>query len=538
MSPGAFGIGNSEVLLIGAFALLIFWVLVVAMRATVNGSRKKFVDAAPTLMTSLGILGTFVGIVVGLFAFDPANIDDSIRDLLSGLRTAFVTSVFGMGATIFFKWWDASRKTASGPVPIPEQIGPKEIYLQMRKQSESMSLLVQAVGGSEENSMVGQLKLLRSDVNDFRSSEQRAHQAFEEKLWHQLREFSEMLAKSATEQVIEALRQVIVDFNKNLTEQFGDNFKRLDESVKKLVDWQAEYKQQMVQMIELFDQGVQSIDATRGAVVEIKEQTGRIPADMQALAEVIDVNQHQIAELGRHLEAFMALRQQAIQAVPDIQKKLEEIGEKLRDGAERMNTIILEGAADFGDKVTRANHSIEAMAKDVANKAEGISSELTDAMIKVEQNTERIKNGVSEAVAMAMDTVQSNVEKSSNAALKAVTDAAKGFTVEAEKAQGVVTDSYKKMGTGVNKELEVILESVRRDVERSLGGVEKQIQEAVSRTGEAVNTQLRAVDDALERQLNQALSELGGALATIAHRLVEIYERQAHDPNPALERRV
>lgn len=537
MNFGNANVNSSELILIALFGILILWILVHAMQSQLRGERKKFVEAAPTLMTSLGILGTFVGIVVGLFAFDPTNIDDSIRELLSGLRTAFITSVFGMGSTIFFKWWDASRKVVVDPRAVPEQIGPKEIYGQLRKQSESMSLLVQAIGGSEENSMVGQLKLLRTDVNDFRSSEQRSHQAFEEKLWQQLHEFSKMLSKSATEQVIVALRQVIVDFNKNLTEQFGDNFKRLDESVKKLVDWQAEYKQQMVKMIELFDQGVQSIDATRSAVVEIKEQTGRIPADMQALSNVLSVNQNQIAELGRHLEAFMALRQQAIQAVPDIQKKLEEIGEKLRDGADKMNAVILEGATEFGDKITKANHSISSMAQDVAQKAESISSELTDAMIKVEQNTERIKNGVSDAVVTAMETVKINVEKSSNAALKEITDATKGFTAEAEKAQRLVADNYKNMGASVNTELEKILEAVREDVERSLGGVEKQIQDAVSRTGDAVNVQLRAVDDALGKQLNQALSELGSALATIAQRIMEVHDRKVAEAAQAEGRR-
>lgn len=483
MNPSNFGMSNTEITLIALFAILIIWILYSAMIATLRGGRRKFVEAAPTLMTSLGILGTFVGIVVGLFAFDPARIDDSIRDLLSGLRTAFVTSVFGMGATIFFKWWDSSRKINIDSTVAPEQIGPRDIYTQLRKQNESMSLLVQAVGGSEENSMVGQLKLLRTDVNDFRSHTQRGQQSFEERLWRELQTFAEMLSKSATEQVIEALRQVIIDFNKNLTEQFGDNFRRLDDSVKKLVDWQAEYKEQMKQMIELFDNGVQAIDATRGAVVEIKEQTGRIPADMQALAGVINTNQHQIQELGRHLEAFMALRQQAIQAVPDIQKKLEEIGEKLNDGAQAMQSTLNKGAAEFKDNVTGTNQSLAKMAAEVANQSDNISKELTDSLEKLVQNNERIKSGVSDAVAAAMESVQTNVG-------------------------------------------------------RSLGGVEKQIQDAVMRTGEGVNTQLRAVDEALGKQLNQALSELGSALATIAGRLLDSYERQSIEVKQVLGSRV
>ncbi|WP_223823665.1 hypothetical protein [Candidatus Enterovibrio escicola] len=44
------------------------------------------------------------------------------------------------------------------------------------------------------------------------------------------------MSESATEQVIEALKQVILDFNHNLTEQFSENFKQLNEADHKLVD--------------------------------------------------------------------------------------------------------------------------------------------------------------------------------------------------------------------------------------------------------------------------------------------------------------
>lgn len=66
------------------------------------------------------------------------------------------------------------------------------------------------------------------------------------------------MAKGATEQIIDALRQVIIDFNENLTEQFGENFKALDASVKKLVEWQGNYKTQVEQMSEQYQQCVES----------------------------------------------------------------------------------------------------------------------------------------------------------------------------------------------------------------------------------------------------------------------------------------
>lgn len=520
---------TTGIVLIALFSFTTIFILIKAMSAVKQGRRGKQVEIAPTLMTSMGILGTFVGIVIGLFAFDPTQIDESIKGLLGGLRTAFFTSVIGMSCAMYFKWWEARQTVTSSANAIPESIGPKDIYVVLRKKQELTSLLVQAIGGTEENSLIGQFKLLRTEFGDFRNSHQRAQQAFEGKLWEQLESFAEMLSKSATEQVIEALRQVIVDFNQKLTEQFGDNFKRLDESVKKLVDWQGEYKEQLENMIGLFDQGVQAIDATRGAVVEIKEKTGRIPADMQALADVISVNQHQIQELGRHLEAFVAMKTQAVQAVPEIQRKLEEVGQKLQEGAERMNRIILEGAAEFGESVTGANQSIARMAGEVANKTDTISQELTDAMIKVEQNTDRIKNGVSEAVHAAMESVKTSVTNTSEQTLLSVSETTRNMALAVKQnSQSMIADAEKTKDE-VEKAVEATMRALRESVERGLSGVEKQMIDAVGKTGEAVNVQLRALDQSLEKQLNVALSQLGSALATIATHLVDTYKRQARD---------
>lgn len=52
-------------------------------------------------IVSVGVLGTFVGIFIGLQGFNPADIINSVNDILVGLKTAFFTSIVGMGvATI------------------------------------------------------------------------------------------------------------------------------------------------------------------------------------------------------------------------------------------------------------------------------------------------------------------------------------------------------------------------------------------------------------------------------------------------------
>ncbi len=77
------------------------------------------VSFAPALLTAIGILGTFTGIFLGLQGVDLGNLSETqplieaSQKLLAGMKTAFVTSLFGMGAAIFFilylSWGERKR---------------------------------------------------------------------------------------------------------------------------------------------------------------------------------------------------------------------------------------------------------------------------------------------------------------------------------------------------------------------------------------------------------------------------------------------
>src|SRR5690606_20394245 len=55
------------------------------------------------IVTTFGILGTFVGIFIGLITFEVNDIYGSVPQLLEGLKTAFLTSISGMFAGIIVK---------------------------------------------------------------------------------------------------------------------------------------------------------------------------------------------------------------------------------------------------------------------------------------------------------------------------------------------------------------------------------------------------------------------------------------------------
>lgn len=65
----------------------------------------RIVDASAGTLVGLGLLGTFLGLTLGINNFDTSNannIQSSIHNLLDGMGTAFATSLVGMGLSIIF----------------------------------------------------------------------------------------------------------------------------------------------------------------------------------------------------------------------------------------------------------------------------------------------------------------------------------------------------------------------------------------------------------------------------------------------------
>ena len=63
-------------------------------------NKRKWLEQLPSVISTLGVLGTFLGITRGLVSFDTATLDTSIPILLEGLKTAFFTSLLGMSGSL------------------------------------------------------------------------------------------------------------------------------------------------------------------------------------------------------------------------------------------------------------------------------------------------------------------------------------------------------------------------------------------------------------------------------------------------------
>jgi len=505
-----------------------------------KGRHSHFLSAVPTLLTSLGILGTFLGIVIALLHFNTADIDKSIPLLLEGVKVAFISSVIGLGAAIIFNaldaWRFAPKRAANG---VTSEVSPEDIHAVLEKQNGILEGIATGMSGQEEGSLVGQVRMLRADLGDFSKATSSHNKEFSERLWAELQNFAEMMAKGATEQVIEALRQVIVDFNNQLTEQFGDNFKRLDESVKKLVVWQVRYKDQVEKMGEQYQQSVDSLVHTREAVAGIWEECKEIPLAMGELKTVIQTNQHQIAELQRHLEAFVTMRDKAIEAVPTIQEKIENIGDLLHAGAvelqgsltetgqqmlvnsNEMRVALEEGAEHFRNSVTTTQQEFSSMSKTVSEASDKLTETLSDTV-------QEMHNSARELLA----TMHGSVEEMGGQLKKHSTDLTAQFeraVVEFEQnAQRVVQQlgqSGSEAQQGLAQSVERMLNDLNGAMSKARAELDGHVTESLNTFSRNINAKLELFETSTMRELNSELETVGSALTSITGRFVDDYQK-------------
>lgn len=521
----------------GAVTELFIWVMVaifaMAIRQGKNGKHGFFVEHAPAVLVSLGILGTFIGIVIGLLDFNSHDIKSSIEDLLDGLKTAFITSLVGMTLSIVLKaldaWW---FEPARGKAEQPDSITPEHIFGVMGRQEKLLEALNHSLAGNEEGSVAGQIKLLRSDISDFRNGLDRGQREFQDKLFNQLVQFSEMLAQSATETVINALRQVIQDFNKHLVEQFGDNFKALNESVGKMVDWQEQYKQHVEVLEARIETAVRELERTATAneaisrslttseqsIGSIDNHCQSIPAAIGQLEPVLQVNQHQIQELQQHLNAFIAMRDKATSAVPELQQHMETLSKALSDGMQGVISTMHEGSIEFGRSVDLTNTALTSASHVISSQTEQINENMKDAAQEF-----------SASVRGTLESMLNNSKSLEQQMGLAVEQASDSLTVAFKQATGKIQDSLTLTVDAAMNTLRSTVEGnlsqtetlIQGSANRTMGSVEAQVREATERANASLQAQLNAMDQAIGRELEKVFKEMGSALATISRRIAD-----------------
>ena len=122
---------------------------------------KNIIEYMPSVLTTLGVLGTFIGITYGLSDFNTTNISASISVLLDGLKAAFWTSIVGMSCSIVVsRWVNRISDDIEATTPSTEQEALNRICAAIQNMSQDQRLLNEAIEKMVNQSNTLQTKMI------------------------------------------------------------------------------------------------------------------------------------------------------------------------------------------------------------------------------------------------------------------------------------------------------------------------------------------------------------------------------------------
>lgn len=179
------------------YLLLIGWIIFTLKyysraKADYKNINLYWLDSIPSIFTTLGVFGTFFGIAIALSAFNPNDIDASLPPLLDGMKTAFWTSIIGIGLSLISQKMiqavqyqnestedtsnDPLERVSSGLKALKEAISGEQegslsnhmvqLRLLMKDELKPLKDIKEGVGGTGETSLLTQIQRLREDHNE------------------------------------------------------------------------------------------------------------------------------------------------------------------------------------------------------------------------------------------------------------------------------------------------------------------------------------------------------------------------------------
>ena len=225
--------------------LTIAWCLMIVGVIGRQVAAKKNKDGLPHLATILGVLGTFVGICGGLLFFNVEDIDKSVPTLLSGLRLAFITSVFGMGTAVVLriKYESIEEEEADPVAAITESLDP------LTEIAQSLSELDTNIG--------------------------------------------EKCAEAIRDSIRHTLMEMMQEFNAEISEQCGESFRKLSDATDNLVAYQETHRGQMEAQHEQMENAVRVVKICEATLTEVVKQS-------EAFSDIAD----RLGSAIEHLDEF------------------------------------------------------------------------------------------------------------------------------------------------------------------------------------------------------------------------------------------
>ena len=329
------------------------------------------------------------------------------------------------------------------------------------------------------------------------------------------KEFATYMAEENSKAFIEALNKTIRDFNNNLIESFGSNFKQLNEAVIKLVDWQEEYKQ----IIEITTENQKVIfDSFNGIEKELQTfsaETKNINSIVSELSTITKESMEQNIKLNETLSVFSELNNQAKELIPN----LVEINNNIDNDIKTFNSYsngLIDNLNNFSNNLqNNFSQYIDDINRGVKGSTDSIMGIMEESLKKIENNFDKSLENTDLKLKETSENIFTGIEKFN-------TD----FSNNMKEQLDVFISNNENYSAGINRLVKSTLEAIDESEKNNSKMIDenlKQIEKLNNELSIHLKGHVENIEKALEESLNRSLESLAQVMAKISDRFAKDY---------------
>ena len=443
------------------------------------------------IASTIGVLGTFVGISIGLWKFNPNDITSSVPLLLSGMKIAFATSIIGMAASIFMKYIALKNEDEENiddimelfNTMIAESRNVNNTLIENQKQTENVLNKVSEIWASHQENLTVELKSEILNLNNNTISKQ---------------------------------EELIGEFKK-----LGECFTLLNSGVNNLLTWQENYKETIENTTKELETVIQTIHNADESIESISKNSSLIKENNEKLSEVLkEINKTQNVIIESN-KSIIEISNTAKESIPQINEHFTNIDNRTKESTAYLQTLISEN-------LNNIKSYLEKITEDVLSKTTQ----------SIYENNRQFKYEISEHISQCKMLIYSlkdlipdinehllSTQKRFNKTLihfnEEVQNSLRENTLEINKQVQLLKENT----ANINNTLDYTISLSTKRLENITVATSNQIKTMAEEMEKLCVRKIEKLDNTLIEEFTDALSCLAGQLVTISEGFSEDYYR-------------
>jgi len=349
----------------------------------------QLADVVPSLLTSLGILGTFIGLMRGLGGLDmsdAARTMEGIPQLIGGMTFAFMTSIAGISCSLVFNMFNRmAYGSATGAI---DDFTDAFADLVMQKPLEDN---VQMICQQEDRTV-----LLRHLSADMGSRVSEGIVSSVERSLAPVAQHMNSFILGQTQSQLEGVANIAGQFVNQMNRMLGNQFVQLGQTL-------SQVNQAQTVSFEALDRAMKASEDILSGMTQVQDTTQRV---MQKFESYI----HTLEEAQESSGAFMTHGSQVLSGMMTASQEQTDFMNDLRSAQKDLKASM----RDYADWSGRVMQAVQQQADGAMNVTAGMTAQMDQSSKRLAETyatfVDNLSGGFSRAMRLFEDSVHGALE--------------------------------------------------------------------------------------------------------------------------------